>query len=77
MKVVVTAFGSSGDFNPLAAIAAHLVRRGIDVTFTDGTLRAARGADRGSQPALMYADTGRLGWTAAGIRIYEPRESDA
>src|SRR5947207_3448843 len=33
MKVVVTSFGSSGDFNPLLAIAAALVRRGSEVTF--------------------------------------------
>jgi UDP:flavonoid glycosyltransferase YjiC (YdhE family) len=33
MHVVVTSFGSDGDFNPLLAIAAGLVRRGIAVTF--------------------------------------------
>ena len=33
MHVVVTSFGSHGDFNPLLAIAAALVRRGVAVTF--------------------------------------------
>jgi rhamnosyltransferase subunit B len=33
MNVVVTSFGSDGDFNPLLAIAAALVRRGTAVTF--------------------------------------------
>ena len=33
MHVVVTSFGSDGDFNPLLAIAAALVRRGVTVTF--------------------------------------------
>lgn len=33
MRVIVTSFGSSGDFNPLLAIAAALVRRGAAVTF--------------------------------------------
>jgi len=33
MNVVVTSFGSDGDFNPLLAIAAALVRRGAAVTF--------------------------------------------
>jgi rhamnosyltransferase subunit B len=33
MNVVVTSFGSDGDFNPLLAIAGALVRRGVAVTF--------------------------------------------
>jgi rhamnosyltransferase subunit B len=33
LDVVVTSFGSDGDFNPLLAIAAALVRRGATVTF--------------------------------------------
>jgi rhamnosyltransferase subunit B len=33
MHVVVTSFGSDGDFNPLLAIAGALVRRGVTVTF--------------------------------------------
>ena len=33
MNVVVTSFGSQGDFNPLLAIASALVRRGVTVTF--------------------------------------------
>jgi rhamnosyltransferase subunit B len=33
MKVVMTSFGSSGDVNPLLAIAAALVRAGSEVTF--------------------------------------------
>ena len=33
MNVVVTSFGSAGDFNPLLAVAAALVRRGVSVTF--------------------------------------------
>ncbi len=33
MNVVVTSFGSDGDFNPLLAIAGALVRRGVTVTF--------------------------------------------
>ena len=33
MHVVVTSFGSDGDFNPLLAIAGALVRRGVAVTF--------------------------------------------
>jgi rhamnosyltransferase subunit B len=33
VHVVVTSFGSDGDFNPLLAIAAALVRRGVTVTF--------------------------------------------
>ena len=33
MDVVVTSFGSDGDFNPVLAIATALVRRGATVTF--------------------------------------------
>ncbi len=33
MRVVVTSFGSSGDFNPLLAIAAALRQRGDEVSF--------------------------------------------
>ncbi len=33
MHVVVTSFGSDGDFNPMLAIAGALVRRGVAVTF--------------------------------------------
>jgi rhamnosyltransferase subunit B len=42
MKVVVTSFGSAGDFNPLLAIAAALLRRGVDVTFVANPFYEAR-----------------------------------
>src|SRR5215470_6477446 len=48
MHVVVTTFGSDGDFNPLLAIAAALVRRGIAVTFVANPFYERRVKDSGS-----------------------------
>ncbi len=42
MHVVVTSFGSSGDVNPLLAVAAALRRRGVDVTFVANPFYAPR-----------------------------------
>src|SRR5271154_4358547 len=42
MNVVVTSFGSQGDFNPLLAIASALVRRGVTVTFVANPFYEAR-----------------------------------
>ena len=49
MHVVVTSFGSDGDFNPLLAIAAALVRRGIEVTFVANPFYQGRVERTGSR----------------------------
>lgn len=54
MKVVVTSFGSAGDFNPLLAIAAGLMRRGADVTFVSNPFYA----DRVRQTGVRFVGAG-------------------
>jgi rhamnosyltransferase subunit B len=49
MDVVVTSFGSDGDFNPLLAIAGELVRRGVAVTFVANPFYERRVRSTGSQ----------------------------
>jgi UDP:flavonoid glycosyltransferase YjiC (YdhE family) len=49
MHVVVTSFGSDGDFNPLLAIAAALVRRGVTVTFVANPFYQRRVEQTGSR----------------------------
>ncbi len=49
MQVVVTSFGSAGDFNPLLAIAAALVRNGVGVTFVANPFYASRVEATGSR----------------------------
>jgi rhamnosyltransferase subunit B len=49
MHVVVTSFGSDGDFNPLLAIAGALVRRGVTVTFVANPFYEQRVTSTGSR----------------------------
>jgi rhamnosyltransferase subunit B len=49
MNVVVTSFGSDGDFNPLLAIADALVRRGVTVSFVANPFYAERVRRTGSR----------------------------
>ena len=49
MHVVVTSFGSDGDFNPLLAIAGALVRRGVSVTFVANPFYERRVKSTGSR----------------------------
>ncbi len=49
MNVVVTSFGSHGDFNPLLAIASALVRRGVTVTFVANPFYESRVKSTGSR----------------------------
>ena len=49
MEVVVTSFGSHGDFNPLLAIAGALVRRGVTVTFVANPFYERRVRSTGSR----------------------------
>ncbi len=49
MNVVVTTFGSDGDVNPLLAIAAALVRRGVTVTFVANPFYERRVKSTGSR----------------------------
>jgi len=49
VHVVVTSFGSDGDFNPLLAIAAALVRRGVTVTFVANPFYEGRVTATGSR----------------------------
>src|SRR5215469_636653 len=49
MNVVVTSFGSHGDFNPLLAIAGALVRRGVTVTFVANPFYETRVKRTGSR----------------------------
>ena len=49
MNVVVASFGSDGDFNPLLAIAAALVRRGVAVTFVANPFYERRVKSTGSR----------------------------
>ena len=49
MNVVVTSFGSDGDFNPLLAIAGALVRRGVTVTFVANPFYERRVTSTGSR----------------------------
>ena len=49
MNVVVTGFGSHGDFNPLLAIASALVRRGVTVTFVANPFYESRVKSTGSR----------------------------
>ncbi len=49
MHVVVTSFGSDGDVNPLLAIAAALVRRGVAVTFVANPFYERRVKSTGSR----------------------------
>jgi UDP:flavonoid glycosyltransferase YjiC (YdhE family) len=49
MNVVVTSFGSDGDFNPLLAIATALVRRGVTVTSVANPFYESRVRSTGSQ----------------------------
>jgi UDP:flavonoid glycosyltransferase YjiC (YdhE family) len=49
MEIVVTSFGSDGDFNPLLAIAGALVRRGVAVTFVANPFYERRVTSTGSR----------------------------
>ncbi len=49
MNVVVSSFGSDGDFNPLLSIAAALVRRGVTVTFVANPFYEQRVQSTGSR----------------------------
>ncbi|HVN86516.1 MAG TPA: glycosyltransferase [Candidatus Binatia bacterium] len=49
MQIVVTSFGSDGDFNPLLAIAAALVRRGVTITFVANPFYEQRVQSTGSR----------------------------
>ena len=49
MNVVLTSFGSHGDFNPLLAIAGALVRRGVAVTFVANPFYESRIKSTGSR----------------------------
>lgn len=49
MHVIVTSFGSDGDFNPLLAIAGALVRRGVTVTFVTNPFYERRVQSTGSR----------------------------
>src|SRR5215472_5623746 len=49
MDVVVTSFGSDGDFNPLLAIAGALVQRGVAVTFVANPFYERRVRSTGSR----------------------------
>jgi rhamnosyltransferase subunit B len=49
LHIVVTSFGSDGDFNPLLAIAAALVRRGVTVTFVANPFYERRVTSTGSR----------------------------
>ena len=49
MDVIVTSFGSDGDFNPLLAIAGALVRRGVAVTFVANPFYERRVKSTGSR----------------------------
>lgn len=73
MHVVVTSFGSAGDFNPLLAIAAALVQRGVVVTFVANPFYASRVEATGSRfvGAGEYFDV----FTAleANPRYFNPR----
>ena len=58
MHVVVTTFGSDGDFNPVLAIAGALVRRGVAVTFVANPFYEPRVVRSGSRfvPAGKFLD---------------------
>src|SRR5215470_12399473 len=49
MNIVVTSFGSDGDFNPLLAVAAGLVRRKVGVSFVANPFYERRVRDTGSR----------------------------
>jgi UDP:flavonoid glycosyltransferase YjiC (YdhE family) len=58
LGAVVTSFGSDGDFNPLLAIAAALVRRGVTVTFVANPFYERRVTSTGGHfiPAGAFLD---------------------
>ena len=73
MNVVVTSFGSAGDFNPLLAIAAALVRRGVDVTFVANPFYETKIRGSGSRFVAAGAYFDVIAALAAEPRYLEPR----